>query len=393
MKRSDMEQEWFIRQIMEGDASLGVDTICQMSEQLGIQLGEDNCCISVQFAESDWVTSETVKLMELLKACRHTVKSQSCNAYCYIGPRLRVVMVVSIGQASRAQIVSKIYNSISRRMGVPIQMGVGRIYHDLGKLSYSRVESYEALNVANANVPISYIDDIYVSRDFTSYKHNQEKRQIVELFKIGNVEQMKANMNQLVENVRAESPVRVDQPYPTSIRRTVVELLVEILHIGADAGVDVDALLDYQDPYSKVFQMADTPSILSWFFQTVELLAHSISMQHSKTDSNLLALAKKKIQDCFNDPELSLSLISSQLDITPTYFSAFFIREMGIGFNEYVTSLRIEKAKQMLSETNLKINSVATQCGFRSASYFIVVFRKQTGSSPSEYRNTKNQNK
>jgi two-component system response regulator YesN len=139
--------------------------------------------------------------------------------------------------------------------------------------------------------------------------------------------------------------------------------------------------------------MADTPSILAWFFQVVEKLAKAISEQHSKTDSNMMVLAKKKISDHLYDPELSLSLISSQLDITPAYFSAFFIREVGVGFNEYVTGLRIEKAKQLLSETNLKINSIAMQCGFRSASYFIVVFRKQTGSSPSEYRNTKNQNK
>ena len=62
---------------------------------------------------------------------------------------------------------------------------------------------------------------------------------------------------------------------------------------------------------------------------------------------------------------------------------------MGVGFNEYVAGLRVEQAKQLLRETNLKINQIASQCGFRSASYFIVVFRKQTGLSPSEYRNRK----
>ena len=60
-----------------------------------------------------------------------------------------------------------------------------------------------------------------------------------------------------------------------------------------------------------------------------------------------------------------------------------------MGFQEYVTGLRIEKAKMLLDETNEKISRIAESCGFRSASYFIVVFRKQLGISPNEYRNKK----
>ena len=83
--------------------------------------------------------------------------------------------------------------------------------------------------------------------------------------------------------------------------------------------------------------------------------------------------------------------IAQALEITPTYFSAFFMRQMGMGFNEYVTGQRIELAKQLLSATNKKINQIAAECGFRSASYFIVVFRKQVGISPGEFRDKKMQ--
>ena len=88
-----------------------------------------------------------------------------------------------------------------------------------------------------------------------------------------------------------------------------------------------------------------------------------------------------------------MSLVSDALEITPAYFSAFFIREVGIGFNEYITGLRVEQAKELLEQTNKKVSDIAVQCGFRSSSYFIVVFRKQTGMSPKEYQNMKNSNK
>lgn len=391
--KQDAQLEWFVRQVAEGTSGLDSEQICEMSRLLGIPFcAERYFCAVARIIKSETVDKDICAPVQLYRACLQARKQCGQEQYCYIGDNLCTVMIIADSGENRALLVDKLHQSISKYTAGQIRIGVGRSYGDLEKLSYSWVEAYEALNAPGASGSISFIDDIYVSRSITTYKHNREKRQIVELFKSGEVEQLKASMMQLVENVRAESPVRVNQPYPTSIRRTVVELLVEIMHIGADAGVDVDAQLNYEDPYSKVFQMGNTPSILAWFFQVVEKLAKTISEQHSKTDSNMLALAKKKINDHLHDPELSLSLISSQLDITPTYLSAFFIREVGVGFNEYITGQRMEKAKQLLRETNLKINSIASQCGFRSSSYFIVVFRKQTGMSPGEYRNTKNQN-
>ena len=196
-------------------------------------------------------------------------------------------------------------------------------------------------------------------------------------------------MEQLAEHVRVESPVREGAPYPTSIRRTVAELLFRIMHISADAGVDVDALLDHQDPYSRIFQLWGTPAILDWFQNVTQTLSAGIAERSSKSENNMLVLAKRCIEEHLSDPELSLSLVSEALGITSAYFSALFIRESGVGFNEYVAGLRVEQAKQLLRETNLKINQIASRCGFRSASYFIVVFRKQTGLSPSEFRNRK----
>ena len=99
----------------------------------------------------------------------------------------------------------------------------------------------------------------------------------------------------------------------------------------------------------------------------------------------MMVLAKKKISDHLYDPELSLSLISSQLDITPAYFSAFFIREVGIGFNEYVTGLRIEKAKQMLRSDYGSLSHVALSLGYANLYDFSRDFKKHTGIAPPAY--------
>jgi len=390
VNRRESNREWFIRQIVEGDSLLNGEVILRMASQLGIKLeNKELFCLVARYVDQERSLSDVSMPISLYHAAVRAGRSLKNALYCYTGSRLYTVMLIEHGTETQAEVAEQLYTGISRMVDGPIQIGVGRVYKDLEKLSYSRTEAYEALDSVDTDIKISYVEDIYVSRSLTTHKLSREKRKIIELFRAGNLDQLKTDTTNLVETVRMESPVREDRPYPTSIRRTMVELLVEIMHISADAGVDVDGTLDYQDPYRKVFEIGGTPEILGCFFEIAELLIEKIKEQNSKSENNMMVRARKLIDEHIGDSSLSLSFVSEMLCITPEYFSAFFIREVGIGFNDYVTNLRVEMAKNYLTETNWKINAVAEKCGFRSSSYFIVVFRKQTGVTPGEYRNMK----
>lgn len=72
--------------------------------------------------------------------------------------------------------------------------------------------------------------------------------------------------------------------------------------------------------------------------------------------------------------------------VNSTYLSYLFRKEMGIGFSNYLLNLRIEYAKKLLRESNLKIVKIAEQSGFNDYHYFSKVFKKSTGKSPAKYR-------
>jgi len=382
MNRSRKQNEWLIRQITAGETSLQDSQIRRMAQQMNLKLGDCSYfCVAIRFVKDD--------PQAVFNAALATAKSLKNDVFGYISTHETVILMLSEEKDSRSAAVDKLYRDLSRRFAV--RLGVGRSYHDLGKLSYSRAEALEAAR--DMSQSISYVDDIYVSRSFTTRKLESQRRRIVELFKNGKLEQMEESMALLAETVRSESPVREDAPYPTSIRRTILGVLFEIMHIGADAGVDVDKLMDYQDPYDRMIRVGNsTPILLNWLMDIVKKIYAAIAERNDRMESNMLLLAKKYIDENLSDPDLSLSSVSRILHITPTYFSAFFIREMGMGFQEYVADLRTQQAKSLLNDTNQKISDIAEVCGFRSASYFIVVFRKQTGMSPGEYRNRKKQN-
>ncbi len=80
---------------------------------------------------------------------------------------------------------------------------------------------------------------------------------------------------------------------------------------------------------------------------------------------------------------ISLESISEQLQITPEYLSYLFKRDTGINFVTYLRQYRIEKAKQLLQDSDMKIYEIASAVGFSDAKYFCRVFRNVTGQAPS----------
>lgn len=84
--------------------------------------------------------------------------------------------------------------------------------------------------------------------------------------------------------------------------------------------------------------------------------------------------------------ELYLEKIAIHFNMKPKYFSYYFKREYGMGFNEYLTQLRIEEAKRLLKNSVLSISEISQQVGYQNQVTFNTAFKKYTGFSPTSYR-------
>lgn len=83
---------------------------------------------------------------------------------------------------------------------------------------------------------------------------------------------------------------------------------------------------------------------------------------------------------------LSLEIVSNAICINPSYLSDLFKREVGMKFSDYINIRRITMAKKLLKNTNLSIQEIAEQCGYKNTGYFSTCFKKITGEKASEYR-------
>jgi len=88
--------------------------------------------------------------------------------------------------------------------------------------------------------------------------------------------------------------------------------------------------------------------------------------------------------------DISLKSVSSAVNLTPTYFSSLFKKEIGMNFSEYLTNLRVEKAKELLCCTSKLISEISYEVGFADYRYFGQIFKKNTGYTPRDFQNINN---
>lgn len=107
------------------------------------------------------------------------------------------------------------------------------------------------------------------------------------------------------------------------------------------------------------------------------------------TENKILNATCKYIQENFSKP-ISINQLAENVSLSPSYFIKMFKKTANVTPTEYIISVRLANAKQLLTETNLTISQIAEHCGFNDASYFSYYFKKRFEMTPKEYRINRN---
>ena len=109
------------------------------------------------------------------------------------------------------------------------------------------------------------------------------------------------------------------------------------------------------------------------------------SLQPRNAEPVAITRARKFIQEHQTD-DLSLAEVARAVNTSTIYFCKLFKKVTGLNFTEYLSQLRIEKAKNLLLNPNLRVSEIAYETGFQSLTHFNRVFRRIAGQSPTNYR-------
>ena len=125
--------------------------------------------------------------------------------------------------------------------------------------------------------------------------------------------------------------------------------------------------------------------LLTIFAQHLSMLSNQVVVQHENAEPPVITRAKEFIQE-HQTENLRLGHVAKACNTSTFYFCKMFKKATGVNFTDYLSRVRIEKAKNLLLNPNLRISEIAYEVGFQSLTHFNRVFKKIVGQSPTEYR-------
>ncbi len=150
----------------------------------------------------------------------------------------------------------------------------------------------------------------------------------------------------------------------------------------------------YKGRVDPLARQADQPYVWSRFGRMTRLsdmdaflrdLIRSRLRQEESGDQKLRAI-QQYVRRHFHEPDLSLQAVADAVHLSQSYLCSFFKKATGRTLLEYTTGLRIERAKALLVDEQMRLYTVAELSGFGDANYFSTIFKKVTGMTPSEHR-------
>ena len=285
-------------------------------------------------------------------------------------------------------------------------------------------ETFQKAVMKNLNLPISVfiseepVDFHHAVNDFAAIRDRMVSMTEDEI-QTGNIhEQPEQAVSVLPENIRRELNLKcqqLDNQFDGIDRENVLTTLrymKEQVRL-VDSNRDLFVLELYFSVIAKVLSYAKKVGLSEdSTFHTGVLNLYNISVYHDWESAfeNLYRVVRhvfehvdisieNKNEDVINrvktyiddhlDGDTSLYVLSSHVHLCPEHLLRLFKKQEGVTILQYINDLKLEKAKQMLAETDIQIKDIATRLGFTSAGYFGRFFKSKLGITPNVYRDQK----
>ena len=171
------------------------------------------------------------------------------------------------------------------------------------------------------------------------------------------------------------------KPSEGSFRRAIEE--------AQELGVDIDNAKARQayfaTPVVSQKKLDSLSSLLGIFADHLSMKSNQVALQAANAEPPVITKAKQFIRE-HQTEDLSLRQVAAAVHISIFYFCKLFRKVTGTSFTEFVSRTRVERAKNLLLNPNLRVSEIAYEIGFQSLTHFNRVFKKVAGESPTEYR-------
>lgn len=386
----------FLSQLLHGNRSEREYAQSRVGDKLDFFKYNGFICAKIAIEECDEFTNEqTIEEMQLVRLVITNITQEilgdSVNFVDVDFDLQNIVFIFNLSYETDKQtqdeymenienLLKKSQTIIESKFKIYTSIGISRLNEGVQSLYHCHLQADRALEqkIVSGVYGINYYREHSASHNNYSYSLEDEIY-LINSTKTGAYDKVCKILDEVVEDNSAiftGANLSVAQCF-------MIDLLSTLLRAAQEVNVPSE-LIDLN--VASLLALNSYPKMMQEIYKYYEILCDWIN-KNKKSHNTLM---KDRIEDYISrhylDNSLSLVSVADHLGMNPTYLSVFIKEQFGETFLNYVLQMRMEKSKELLRDTDMSLQDIATQIGYANSGVFIRVFKKKYGHTPGTYR-------
>lgn len=266
---------------------------------------------------------------------------------------------------------------LKNRVDLQFRIGIGSV-KNINEAAESYNEALSALISTTGSV--AHVEDLPIGCGYEKDYPVELEKKLFEAVTRGDM----ANCNEFAKKFY-EWMMEQYGAFEDDMKLKSLEFVLRAEQLAYESGGMIYKFRSRSDYLSVLYCLRGTEQLRRWFLDKIFEACRNVQIKREESSSSVIDKAKEYIERQYHK-DISLDEVSKEVNISPYYFSKLFKEETGENFIEYLTNLRMNKAKELLSNTDMSMKEICCQIGYSDPNYFSRIFKKNIGVTPTEYK-------
>ena len=275
-----------------------------------------------------------------------------------------------------------IREKLEKILKLTVNIGIGRTYDSLEELKNSYHEAMHAADYASAieGGQVVHIEDIQNESTQNEYPV-KEKDGFLSAVKLGDGENAEKYIKAFIRKLAI-----FEENSHSLLKIRVYELIGSIVDAAIAGGGDVEKLFSLSRKlYEDAEILRTLPQLETWLIKRCDEIVGIVKSNRVSKTNSFVNRAKKFIEENYNR-QISVRDVAHNVCISESYLKSVFRKSCGYTYSEYLTKIRIDKARELLNTTEKTVTEIAFDVGYQTPNAFSAIFKKTTNLTPTQYK-------